>query len=241
MATERSAEDILEDLIKNFGENFDRSVLSSGLPSISYLNPRLKLGSVPLPEGMLGVHLKGTNTAYIRKDFPAGRDINITVGHENNHAMMEAAIGSGGAKEVSDYFDKMVGDKGQTREEISKALIKMQPYLQQRFGTRDISFHEEGYNRMDGHVLNEQIATLTAIEEAKTIDLTKDPILRKEVFNTELKRQAYNAMTSARLIKLDRNDLPVATMIGNPKRTPDEEESVLKTMYNFLTNAAGLR
>lgn len=77
---------------------------------------------------------------------------------------------------------------------------------------------------------NELFASLSGFEEAKRIDITKDPILRKALFNNDIRMmEAYKASTGLRLDRLDARDLPPAT--PQVTRQPTTVESLKNILF----------
>jgi hypothetical protein len=77
---------------------------------------------------------------------------------------------------------------------------------------------------------NELFASLSGLEEAKRIDLTKDPILRKELFNNDIRMiEAYKASTGLRLDRLDARDLSPST--PQVPRQPTTIESLKNIVF----------
>lgn len=77
---------------------------------------------------------------------------------------------------------------------------------------------------------DELFASLSGLEEAKRIDLTKDPILKKALFNNDVRMmEAYKASTGLRLDRLDAKDLPPAT--PQVPRQPTTTESLKNLLF----------
>ena len=77
---------------------------------------------------------------------------------------------------------------------------------------------------------DELFASLSGLEEAKRIDLTKDPVLKKALFNNDLRMmEAYKASTGLRLDRLDSKDLPPST--PQVPRQPTTIESFKNLMF----------
>jgi len=77
---------------------------------------------------------------------------------------------------------------------------------------------------------NELFASLSGLEEAKRIDLTKDPVLKKALFNNDVRMmEAYKASTGLRLDRLDARDLPPST--PQVSRQPTTVESLKSLLF----------
>lgn len=77
---------------------------------------------------------------------------------------------------------------------------------------------------------DELFASLSGLEEAKRIDITKDPVLKKALFNNDIRMmEAYKASTGLRLDRLDAKDLPPAT--PQVPRQPTTIESFKNLMF----------
>jgi hypothetical protein len=87
--------------------------------------------------------------------------------------------------------------------------------------------------KQSGTAMYEQLATLAGYEAANNVDLTKDPVLRKTLFNNKDVREAYNAITGLRQTKLDARDLPTYTRQPEPGMTDK-----LKKLIGFAGGGA---
>lgn len=107
---------------------------------------------------------------------------------------------------LSTYFklqDSLASDK------VSKRLNEILP---ERKGS---SFGRIGVSKQP---LHEYFADLSGLETEYGVDLTQDPVIRKEVFNDDPKIiQAYKAVTGLRQTRLDAKDIAPYTYVPPPK------------------------
>jgi len=143
-----------------------------------------------------------------------GKTDKLTPGHEMEHVL--ANQGFGRASALNTKWDELVGD-GAKRLEMVQRLVEHAPYLASKYGLppNDVNtgyFSKDVLSSGQAHnYLYEQLATLSALEQAQNASLTKDPYLRKNVFKTPAERETYNALTGLRQSRLDAKDLPPYT------------------------------
>ena len=160
----------------------------------------------------------------------------ITRAHEMEHVLADQGLGSG--SKLNSMWDKLsTDDGGAYRGEVVKRLVENAPYLQKKWGL-DADSVESGYfsptvlQRPDMHnFLYEQMATLSALEQAKNKRLTDDPYVRENIFKTKGERETYNALTGLRQSRLDAKDLPPYTRQDD--KTDPSAFQKLKAMLGF--------
>jgi hypothetical protein len=160
----------------------------------------------------------------------------ITRAHEMEHVLADQGLGSG--TKLNSMWDKLsTADGGAYRGEVVKRLVEHAPYLQKNWGL-DSSSVESGYfsptvlQRPDkNNFLYEQMATLSALEQANNKRLTDDPYVRKNIFTTKGERETYNALTGLRQSRLDAKDLPPYTRQDD--NTDPSAFQKLKAMLGF--------
>lgn len=160
---------------------------------------------------------------------PKERD--YTLLHESEHILQKKGMKDGEPPSINLEFDKLVGDDGASRKEITKALTRpnVREYLKNNWGIDDSYFDPKMYEIQGSRAKNllyEQFASLAAGEHMKGVeaDLTKDPFLRKHVFDTAAKREAFRAMTGLRQTRLDAKDLRPYTRV---KEKDTEDDTVI--------------
>lgn len=83
--------------------------------------------------------------------------------------------------------------------------------------------------------LREILASLSGFETASNIDITQDPVLRKELFqDSEELIQAYKAVTGLRQERLDAKDLPPYTSTLPPVKEKSYKEIIMDLFSNPL-------
>lgn len=167
---------------------------------------------------------------------PEGKQPQVTRAHEMEHVLADQGLGSGAR--LNSLWDKLsTQDGGAYRGEVVKRLIEHAPYLQKNWGL-DPADAKAGYfssnvlKRPDKHnFLYEQMATLSALEQANNKRLTDDPYVRKNIFTTKGERETYNALTGLRQSRLDAKDLPPYTRQDD--KTDPSAFQKLKAMLGF--------
>jgi len=176
----------------------------------------------------------GKSAVVMNADTPNYKQ---TLKHELEHALELQ-----GGHRIHEEWDNMVkGSKGGDRYDVVKRLVEHAPYLQSKWGldpeSAYFSREEMDYQgRLANNLLREQLASLSAIEQARNKRLTDDPYVRENIFTTPEQRAAYNAVTGLRQTRLDPRDLPAYKMqedksdpgyTANPKSTMEKLKSAL--------------
>jgi len=138
--------------------------------------------------------------------------------HEMEHVLANQSLED--ASELNTMWDKMTDslrNYKSSRAFVVNRLIEHAPYLQKEWGLNPKAV-ETGYfsknvlKRPDKeNFLYEQLASLSALEQAKNKKLTEDPYVRKYILNTPAQRETYDALTGLRQTRLDAKDLPPHT------------------------------
>jgi hypothetical protein len=132
-----------------------------------------------------------------------------TIAHEQEHLLARQGLGAGAA--INSKFDELLGKKGPIlREQFVKDAIGAAVHLKEKYGIGNAYF-DPRMLKQGGTALYEQLATLAGYEAANSVDLTKDPVLRKTLFKNKDVRETYNAITGLRQTRLDARDLPTYT------------------------------
>jgi hypothetical protein len=138
--------------------------------------------------------------------------------HEMEHVLANQSLGD--LSKLNSMWDKMTDslhNYKSSRAFVVNRLIEHAPYLQKEWGL-DQAAAETGYfskgvlKRPDKqNFLYEQLASLSALEQAKNKKLTEDPYVRKYILTTPEQRETYDALTGLRQTRLDAKDLPPHT------------------------------
>lgn len=169
---------------------------------------------------------------------PSGVQSQVTRAHEMEHVLADQGLGS--ATKLNTLWDKLsTSDGGAYRGQVVKRLVEHAPYLQKNWGL-DPADAQAGYfspnvlKRRDAHnFLYEQMATLSALEQAKNKRLTDDPYVRKNILTTKGERETYNALTGLRQSRLDAKDIPPYTRQDD--KTDPSAFQKLKAMLGFAS------
>jgi hypothetical protein len=125
--------------------------------------------------------------------------------------------------------------KNKIQNEIVTGLVKNKDYIREKYGISDFYLTEEAVKsaKSRDRLFEEQLATIGAIEEKLGIDLTEDPKLKREVFSDKYGREAYRSLLGMRLLRTDKNDLPV----GRPKQMVDsyKTQGFFSQLWNAVT------
>ena len=188
--------------------------------------------------------LSNTNTdAFVlRKQSPGEKDRMYlspksgqeAVAHETEHLLAERGLGT--PSKINTQFDKLIGNT-ESRDAFVRSAIDAAPYLKEKYGLTNAYFDPKMY-KFQGpsapNLLYEQLASLASIEATQGVDLTKDPVLRKTLFNDKNVRETYNALVGLRQTRLDAKDLPPHT------RQPETVESTGSQTINKLKKLIGM-
>lgn len=178
------------------------------------------------------------------------KDTKQTLGHEMEHALMMQGLGPQ-HKGINEKWDELTqGNTDAWRSNVVKRLVDNRDYLVKNWGldplhakhTEDENGKVTGGGYFSPMVLNdpnnpssvylyEQLATLSALEQAKNKRLTDDPYVRDNIFTDRDQREAYNALTGLRQSRLDPRDLPPYTRVED-KNDPSLGTKV-KSMFGF--------
>ena len=141
-----------------------------------------------------------------------------TVGHEAEHLLARQNLGF--SQSTREKFDELLGEKWtqqvDRRNNFLNGLKEAIPYLKEKYGIEDGYLTPEFINKQGRVGMYEILATLGGAESSLGVDLTKDPVLRKNVFKDRNVREAYNAVTGLRQTRLDPRDIPPYTRVEEP-------------------------
>lgn len=141
-----------------------------------------------------------------------------TVGHEAEHLLARQNLGF--AQSTREKFDELLGkkwaDQASGRSNFLNGLIEALPYLKEKYGIENGYLTPDFLRKQGGVGMYEILATLGGAESSLGVDLTKDPVLRKNLFKDRNVREAYNAVTGLRQTRLDPRDIPPYTRVEEP-------------------------
>jgi hypothetical protein len=160
---------------------------------------------------------KVSSDSYVTYN-PSGPNPSLTRAHEMEHVLANQGLGK--AARINSLWDELAGAKNNPevdRGSVVERLVAHAPYLAKNWGL-DADTVNTGYfskhvlgRRDTNNYLYEQLATLSALEQAKNKRLTDDPYIRKHILKTPAERETYNAVTGLRQTRLDAKDLPPYT------------------------------
>jgi len=174
---------------------------------------------------------EGRRTSYsVYNDAVDKKQLALTRAHEAEHALETQGIG--GVTSINSLWNSLVGKEGSDRGEIVNRLIKHAPYLVKNYGLPD-KHAEAGYfsknvlkNSLDSrNYLDEQFATLSALEQASGKRFVEDPYVRKYILKTPAERETYEALTGLRQTRLDAKDLPPYTRQPGSTSTKEDPDN----------------
>lgn len=182
---------------------------------------------------LAGVDRKMPNTIIFNDQFPV-KDLasmySQTIPHEFEHVLQHRAgqrYDSSYDREVLEQYknqlpeqDKMLG-KQQLMAQLGNAADNPKLYGHLKGKGYTPSPYLGGFGK-DQFSLKEQFADLSALEQAHKVDLTQDPVVRKEFFGNNQKLiDTYKATTGLRTDRLDARDLPPMTIPPPPTARSD--------------------
>lgn len=147
----------------------------------------------------------------------AGRKKEVVKLHEQEHLLKNRAVQALPERERIDNdirFDQLYGDEsGRTRREIVSRMVNNRDKIEKFFGMPlgDSYFNKsmvKSQGRNMGALFEEQIATLSALEQVTGKSLTKG---LPDLFPDDKAAAIYDAITGLRQTRLDARDLPPYT------------------------------
>ena len=167
-----------------------------------------------------------------------------TAGHELEHVLMKQGLPRG--KDINSKWSDLVHQNGYNenaaRHNVVERLIEHAPYFVKNYGLPKYAA-DTGYFSKDalsstsnpGDLLQEQLATLSALEQNSKKMLTRDPYVIKNIFTDQDQRETYNALTGLRQSKLDAKDLAPYTRHTDPQdlTTVQEIKKTLGLKYDY--------
>jgi hypothetical protein len=171
--------------------------------------------------------------------YGTDKERDFTLLHEAEHVLQKKGLDS--PSKINSEFDKVVGDDGSSRRQMTRALTTpdVREHLKKNWGITDSYFDPKMYEIQGSRAKNllyEQFASMAAAENQKGVeaDMTKDPFLRKHVFDTAAKREAFRAMVGLRQTRLDAKDLKPYTRVKEKEDTRSVGEKADDTIRSFL-------
>lgn len=167
----------------------------------------------------------GTSVAaYVDRRFPKRMNINTaargdktdSIYHEAEHqmAMQNRDHGLATNSEYDRLREGML--KLPDRRELVSRLIQAAPYLENVYGFDSAYFQpemEKFQGPLSRNLLAEQLATISAAEQTRHVDIINDPALR-HVFDTPELRDALSSLMGLRQTRLDAKDLQPYTPLS---------------------------
>lgn len=192
----------------------------AGIPAAQYYLAKSKqpgvAGFVFSPQELKG----GAQAVFVspRSDHSQGE----ILAHEAEHLLSRQNLPEG--MHFNKKFDELIGAKTpEIRNKFVMDAINSADYLKKKYGfTPDAYFDPKmaQVQNYPGVLLQEQLASLSALEQMKKVDLTKDPVLRKTLFKDPAVRETYQAMTGLRQTRLDPRDIPPYTRVPEVEPQP---------------------
>jgi hypothetical protein len=171
--------------------------------------------------------------------YGTDKERDFTLLHEAEHVLQKKGLDS--PSKINSEFDKVVGDDGSSRRQMTRALTTpdVREHLKKNWGITDSYFDPKMYEIQGSRAKNllyEQFASMAAAENQKGVeaDMTKDPFLRKHVFDTAAKREAFRGMVGLRQTRLDAKDLKPYTRVKEKEDTRSVGEKADDTIRSFL-------
>jgi hypothetical protein len=147
---------------------------------------------------------------------------------------------------INTKWDELVGKEGAARKDIVDRLVKHAPYLQKIWGLPSSHVKGVGYFSPDvlkqkesPDYLNEQLATLSALEQGKKSRFVEDPYVRKHILTTPAERETYEALTGLRQSRLDPRDLPPYTRQPGSTELPGDKDAGFMGKIKSMIGLAG--
>jgi len=168
--------------------------------------------------------LPGSVAPKLIRYSPIDPTPDVSRAHEIEHVLSQQNLGPPGS--MSKKWNEIAPTSS---AQVMQRMIAGAPYLQENFGlpTNEFYFDREfmddpNYQTM----IDEQFATLSALEQLKNKRLTDDPYVRENILTTPQDRAAYNAMTGLRQTRMDPRDIPPYTPVSDKFDVPIQTEDM---------------
>ena len=148
----------------------------------------------------------------------------ISRAHEIEHVLSQQNLGPPGS--MSKKWNEIAPTSS---AQVMQRMIANAPYLQEKFGLPTNEFYFDPEFMQDPNyetMIDEQFATLSALEQLKNKRLTDDPYVREKILTTPEDRAAYNAMTGLRQTRLDPRDIAPYTPVSDKFDVPIQTEDM---------------
>jgi hypothetical protein len=199
------------------------------------------IGVDSLNRGLLGVNISEVNptgAGYTGRSYvlmnrdQSPKEFKNTLAHEMEHALAAQGLEPQG-RTINKEWDKLSGDHPTSdRSSLVKRLAEHAPYLQEKWGLDpEAGYFSSKIKGANPNLLEEQFASLSALEQEKNKRLTDDPYVRKHIFVTPEQRAAYNALTGLRQSRLDAKDLPPYT--PQPDKSDPTMMDRVKSLFGY--------
>ena len=168
--------------------------------------------------------LPGSVAPKLIRYSPIATDPDITRAHEMEHVLSQQNLGDPGS--MSKKWNEIAPTSS---AQVMQRMIANAPYLQEKFGLPTNEFYFDPEFMQDPNyetMIDEQFATLSALEQLKNKRLTDDPYVRENILTTPEDRAAYNAMTGLRQTRLDPRDIAPYTPVSDKYDVPIQTEDM---------------
>jgi hypothetical protein len=168
--------------------------------------------------------LRGPVAPKLIRYSPIATDPDITRAHEVEHVLSQQNLGGPGS--MSKKWNELAPTSS---AQVMQRMIAGAPYLQENFGLPTNEFYFDPEFMQDPNyqtMIDEQFATLSALEQLKNKRLTDDPYVRENILTTPQDRAAYNAMTGLRQTRLDPRDIAPYTPVSDKFDVPIQTEDM---------------
>lgn len=179
--------------------------------------PGVKVVSQPMGIGEFGYVQESVPDVMNINQGLQGRKKEVVKLHEQEHLLKNRAVQALPERERIDNdirFDQLYGDEsGRTRRDIVSRMVNNRDKIEKFFGMPlgDAYFSKNEIKRQGrnmGAMFEEQIATLSALEQITGKSLTKG---MPDLFPDDKAAAIYDAITGLRQTRLDARDLPPYT------------------------------
>ena len=222
-----------------------------GTKLTGYALPDNTAAFVRFPQNEIGFNAE---TPYNEKtkqfDYAYGGTLQqpSTLAHEQEHIMQNRATQryAPDTRSAGASFDWRIGQSIRDAFDLNNASPFTNDWIQKEQDFRGRFLKPEVISRLEelglksGYLkglkkgnsvpLDEIFADLSGLEDTNRIDITKDPVLSKALFNNDIRwKEVYKANTGLRQDRLDAKDLPPNT--PQVPRQPTEMESLKNLLF----------
>jgi hypothetical protein len=165
--------------------------------------------------------------------------VDTTMYHEADHLMAKRQRGHPYA--INKEYDSLAnGTAAPRRRELVERLANAGDYLGKTYGVKS-GYLDPEMVRFQGslahNLLAEQLADLSALQQAKGVDVVNEPHLAKHVFDTPAAKEIVASLMGLRQTRLDAKDLqPYTPLSKQPKSTlgRQPDSSIAASLMRYL-------